>query len=321
MDSIQSPPSLNDINDIFENFINKECLLGETPNILHSRETTFGDNPQQQQQKPNPQGPSPPATPETKCASSINVRPQPYPALGFSESHFHATEMTDLPPWADTFNLFNYELATPHAMPVDDLLATLGESVLQAPVTSMPPNATTGSPPQSPTQYSVLPPTPFSPPSATTSPATIAPPPAPPSVVHSALVSTPAATTHPSTRTRPSPKPRSKITPPCTSPHCHPTTTTQNPETTHHHHHKDSKRRFCCSHKGCASCTSYTTRKDRRRHEESKHSELRLICDLCGHTTAREDNMRYHVRAAHDEECEVVMKRIVGIRVRVVTGL
>jgi len=31
--------------------------------------------------------------------------------------------------------------------------------------------------------------------------------------------------------------------------------------------------------------------------------------------------MRYHVRAAHDEECEVVMKRIVGIRVRVVTGL
>ena len=52
----------------------------------------------------------------------------------------------------------------------------------------------------------------------------------------------------------------------------------------------------------------------------SKHGGQRLICDVCKHTTARADNMRVHVRAAHREEYEVIMKRIVEARARVIAG-
>ncbi|CAZ80161.1 unnamed protein product [Tuber melanosporum] len=321
MGSVQGPPSFI---DIFDTFINKDCYLSEVPNSLNSRETTPRDGRLHQQQQPHPQELSPPPTPKAGGASSADAQPHPDLSLEFSESHFLGIKTTDLPPWKDPFDLSNFDLATTHA--VNDLLATATEStprVLVAPIQHTPPNATPGNSPRSPAQHYILPPTPLSlPPSTTTSPAPAVLP--PPSTAHCTPTPTPATTTTPSTAAtsspKPRPKPRPKKTSPCTSAHCHSTATTQNPEATHHHHYKDSKHRFCCRHKDCASCTSYTTRKDRNRHEVSKHSDQHLICDVCGHTTAREDNMRVHVRAAHREGWEVIMERIVGVRVRMVMG-
>ncbi|PWW73098.1 hypothetical protein C7212DRAFT_366000 [Tuber magnatum] len=323
MGSMQSPPSFTDIDDIFDSLINKDCLLSEVPDILNSQKTTFRDNLlQQQQQQLHLQELSPPSTPKQNDA-----QPHPYFALEFSESHFLSTKTTDLPPWADPTDLFNFDL-----VPVNDLLATPAELPPQVPGVSMqstPVGSTMGSSPQSLAHY-ILPPTPLSlPSSTTTSPAPAAPlPPAPlpppPPTGHSTLTPTPAATA-PTTAPIPSPRPRPKPHPKkafaCTSIHCHPTTTTENPETTHHHHHKDPKRRFCCRSEDCTSCTSYTTRKDRNRHEMSKHSDQHLVCDICGHKTAREDNMRVHVRAAHEEGWEMAMKRIMGVRMKMVLGL
>jgi len=320
MASIQSPSSFVDFGAIFDDFINKDCLLSDVPNTLDSEETT--SLPPQERQ-PHLQELSPPATPKANGAPAIGTHPHPHPTLKFSESHFLATETTDLPIWKDPSDLFNFDLATPDAMLVKDLLAATDEGIPQILATlaePIPSNPTTDYPLQAPTQYSVLPPTPFSLPSTTTSPAPIVPPPPPPSTVHSVLTPTLTTTTPPPTTAIPTSRPRQKKTFPCTSPHCHPTATTQNSETTHHHHHKDPKHRFCCRYEACTSCTSYTTRKDRNRHEASKHSEQHLVCDVCGHTTAREDNMRVHVRAAHREGWEVIMKRIMGVRMRMVMG-
>ncbi|KAG0643269.1 hypothetical protein HOY80DRAFT_473029 [Tuber brumale] len=326
MGSVQNPPSFIDINDLFDSIINKDCLLSDVPNYLNSRETALRDNRlHQQKQQFYLQEPSPPATPKAGGASSADAQPHPGLALEFSESHFLSIETTDLPPWKDPFDLSNFDLSTSHA--VNDLSSAANESTPRVPVASMQPtsaNVTTGNSPQSPAQHYILPPTPLSlPSSTTTSPASAVLP--SPSTAHCALTPTPATTTpHPAAATsspKSRPKPRPKKIFPCTSAHCHPTVTTQNPEATHHHHHKDPKHRFCCRNEVCASCTSYTTRKDRNRHEVSKHSDQHLVCDVCGHTTAREDNMRVHVRAAHREGWEVVMERIVGVRVRMAMGL
>ncbi|CUS11441.1 unnamed protein product [Tuber aestivum] len=319
MGSMQSPPATSDINAIFDSFINKDCLLGEAPDTLNSQNAIFRGNPPQQQQPLLQQELPPPSSPQKKDA-----HPHQDLILKFSESHFHDTKTTDLPLWADPSDLFNFDLATPHTTPANDLLATTNEPIPQAPSTSVQPtpaNPTTSNPPRSPTHH-ILPPTPLFLPSSTTTSSTSAAP--PPPTTHPTLTPTPAAATPPSVAT-PSPKPRPKLRPrkafSCTSTHCPPDAATKNPETAHHHHHKDPKHRFCCRYEGCTSCTSYTTRKDRNRHEASKHSKQHLVCDVCGHTTARKDNMTGHVRSAHPEGWEVVMERITGVKVKIVMGL
>ncbi|PUU81821.1 hypothetical protein B9Z19DRAFT_1062380 [Tuber borchii] len=322
MGSIHSPRSLIDIDNIFEDFINLDCLFSEVPSTLNSSEATLRDNLVQQQQSHLRRLP-PLTIPERHCTSSSNWQLLQVPALDFSELHFLATEITDLPCWADPFDLFNFDLITPPAMLSIPLLAAPDHSIPQVAAKSVqpvPPNPMRVTLTHSPSQYYILPQTTPSLHSTTASPSSIAPPPAPPFTLHTTITATPATTTSPFTPAKLSPNPPLKKPSARTSLHCSSSEITQNLETTHHHHHKDSKRRFCCSYAGCTSCTSYTTRKDRKRHEVSKHGVLHLVCDVCGHTTARTDNMRVHVRAAHKEECEVVMKRIVGARVGVVMG-
>ncbi|RPA98342.1 hypothetical protein L873DRAFT_1038057 [Choiromyces venosus 120613-1] len=331
MGSTKCPPSFSDgessEENIFDTFINKDCFLDEVSSYpLNTQETTSGyhilQRPPQQQQPhlPEPSPPATPATPEADGAPSTDAQSHVDIGLNFSESHFLSTEMTNLPLWEDPSDLFNFKLATPHVVPVHSSLDTTGESISHVPVTFMQPpsaNATTGNPIQSPRHYYSLPPTPLSlPSSATTSPAPIAP--SWSSIAHS----TPTPTTIPPlpTTTRTFTKPRPKKAFPCTYTQCDPTTITHNSETPHHHHHKDLKRRFCCRYEDCISCTSYTTRKDCKRHEDSKHSDQHLVCDVCGHTTARSDNMRGHVRTAHPEEWEAVMKRIMEVKMKMVMG-
>ena len=293
MGSFRSPQSLNDSDNMFEEYINPDCLLIEVPSTLNTGVANIQDNLVQQQQQFHLQRLSPLTTLERPCAPSGNRQPPRGTVRTFSESHFIATKITDLPPWAYPFDLSNFDLITPPAMLSNPLLAAPDQSIPQT----------------TPSLHSATISTPSTPPS-----------PALPLTSNATATATPATTTSPFPLEKPSPEPPLKKPSACTSLHCCPNEMTQNPETTHHHHHKDSKRRFCCSYAGCTSCTSYTTRKDRKRHEVSKHSVLHLVCDVCGHTTARTDNMRVHVRAAHREECEVVMKRIVRARAAVVMG-
>lgn len=64
-------------------------------------------------------------------------------------------------------------------------------------------------------------------------------------------------------------------------------------------HKKRHQKPFMCR-DGCDSY--FSTEKDRDRHERSKHRrEERLTCAVCGHRTARKDNMKDHVRRRHGE--------------------
>lgn len=317
MGSIHSPRSLMDIDTMFEEFINQDCLFSEVPNTLNSSGATFPDDLVRQQQHSHLRRLSPLIELDRPCVSNCNRQLPQVPVLNFSELHFLATEITDLPCWADPFDLFNFDLINPPAMLSNPLPAAPDQSIPQVaakPVQPVPPNPMTVTLTHSPSQYYILPQTTPSLHSTAVSPPSAAPSPAPRITAHTAVTAIPATTTSPFTPKKPRPEGPLQKPSPCTSLHCSPNEMTQNPETTHHHHHKDSKRRFCCSYEGCTWCTSYTTRKDRKRHEISKHSALHLVCDVCGHTTARVDNMRVHVRAAHREECEVLMKRIVGAR-------
>ena len=274
-------------------------------------------NQWQPQQKPSP----PPAL-RTNCASITEMQPPYDTTLKFSEPHL-ATNTPDLPLWEDTFDRFNFDLAAPHTSLTNNFVVTTDELInqlLATPLEPMPANAMTGDPSQSPTLYLPLPASPGSLSSTTTSLAATAPPLLPLSTIHSTLIHASTSITLPSTTRIPAPKPQQRRTFPCTSPYCGPTATVRNPETTHHHHHKDPKHSFCCRYEACSSCTSYTTKKDRNRHEGSKHSGQQLTCDVCGHRTARKDNMRVHVRREHRDGWEEIMKRIVGARMRVVMG-
>ncbi|TGZ79318.1 hypothetical protein EX30DRAFT_110932 [Ascodesmis nigricans] len=65
-------------------------------------------------------------------------------------------------------------------------------------------------------------------------------------------------------------------------------------------HKKRHQKPFPCR-EGCESC--FSTEKDRDRHERSRHrQEERLTCVVCGHRTARKDNMKDHVRRRHGEQ-------------------
>ncbi|KAF8245347.1 hypothetical protein K440DRAFT_634498 [Wilcoxina mikolae CBS 423.85] len=67
-------------------------------------------------------------------------------------------------------------------------------------------------------------------------------------------------------------------------------------------HKKRHQKPFPC--RASTECNSYfSTEKDRDRHERSKHRrEEHLVCSVCGHRTARKDNMKDHVRRRHGEE-------------------
>lgn len=67
-------------------------------------------------------------------------------------------------------------------------------------------------------------------------------------------------------------------------------------------HKKRHQKPFPCE--ASSDCDSYfSTSKDRDRHIKSKHRrEEHLICPVCGHTTARKDNMKDHVKRRHGEE-------------------
>ena len=325
MGSGWSPPSTTDINDFFNEFINEDCLLSEVPNTLASLELTFRSNLLQEHQWQPQQQPSPAPTPTTNCASITEMHPPSNSTSKLPEPHLLTTETRDLPPREDTFDPFNFGLAAPHTSLANHFVATSDKLIYQPPATPlahMLSNATTGGPPQCSTQYIPLPPRPVSLSSTTTSSAATAPPLTPPSTIHPAIIPTSTSITLSPTTGIPTPNPYPRKTFSCTSPHCSPTTTVRNPETAHHHHHIDPKHRFCCRYEACTSCTSYTTRKDCNRHEASKHIGQQLICDVsgCGHQTARADNMRVHVRRAHGEGWEVIMKRIVRARMRAAMG-
>jgi len=60
------------------------------------------------------------------------------------------------------------------------------------------------------------------------------------------------------------------------------------------------KKRLCCRFPECDVCPGFVTRKDRDRHEISKHKPgHRFSCSVCGLEMARLDNMRVHVRGTH----------------------
>jgi hypothetical protein len=67
-------------------------------------------------------------------------------------------------------------------------------------------------------------------------------------------------------------------------------------------HKKRHQKPYQC--RASTECNSYfSTEKDRDRHEKSKHRrEEHLVCSVCGHRTARKDNMKDHVRRRHGEE-------------------
>lgn len=79
-------------------------------------------------------------------------------------------------------------------------------------------------------------------------------------------------------------------------------------------HKKRHQKPYPC--RDSAGCGTYfSTEKDRDRHERSKHRhEEHLACTVCGHRTARKDNMKDHVRRRHGEE------RMVEIMVSVMVG-
>ncbi|KAA8905580.1 hypothetical protein FN846DRAFT_745130 [Sphaerosporella brunnea] len=66
-------------------------------------------------------------------------------------------------------------------------------------------------------------------------------------------------------------------------------------------HKKRHEKPFSCSEPSCDAV--FSTEKDRDRHERSKHRrEEHLVCPVCGHRTARKDNLKDHVRRRHGEE-------------------
>lgn len=66
-------------------------------------------------------------------------------------------------------------------------------------------------------------------------------------------------------------------------------------------HKKRHLKPFPCRDTTCE--TLFSTEKDRDRHERSKHRrEEHLVCAVCGHRTARKDNMKDHVRRRHGEQ-------------------
>lgn len=82
-------------------------------------------------------------------------------------------------------------------------------------------------------------------------------------------------------------------------------------------HKKRHQKPFPCrygQHEGCDS--TFSTTKERDRHERSKHRrEEHLVCSVCGHKTARKDNMADHVKRRHGQENkERVMATILGLR-------
>ncbi|KAA8902479.1 hypothetical protein FN846DRAFT_87136 [Sphaerosporella brunnea] len=74
-------------------------------------------------------------------------------------------------------------------------------------------------------------------------------------------------------------------------------------------HRKRHEKPFPCSLESCEAF--FSTEKDRDRHEKSKHRrEEHLVCPVCGHRTARRDNLKDHVRRRHGGEGEA--ERIMG---------
>jgi len=61
--------------------------------------------------------------------------------------------------------------------------------------------------------------------------------------------------------------------------------------------HTRDHTRFTCT-KGCAK--SFTSKKDRSRHEGSVHASQNLQCEICGRK-GRKDNMRRHMKTHKDE--------------------
>jgi len=65
-------------------------------------------------------------------------------------------------------------------------------------------------------------------------------------------------------------------------------------------HKKRHLKPFPCPEPTCDSL--FSTEKDRDRHTKSKHRrEEHLVCAVCGHRTARKDNMRDHIKRRHGE--------------------
>ena len=78
-------------------------------------------------------------------------------------------------------------------------------------------------------------------------------------------------------------------------------------------HKKRHQKPYPC--RASAECDShFSTEKDRDRHERSRHRrDEHLECSVCGHRTARKDNMKDHVRRRHGEErVDEVMAAVVG---------
>ncbi|KAI5850021.1 hypothetical protein BZA05DRAFT_419405 [Tricharina praecox] len=73
-------------------------------------------------------------------------------------------------------------------------------------------------------------------------------------------------------------------------------------------HKKRHLKPFPCPEAACDSF--FSTEKDRDRHTKSKHRrEEHLVCAVCGHRTARKDNMRDHIKRRHGED---VVERIMN---------
>jgi len=73
-------------------------------------------------------------------------------------------------------------------------------------------------------------------------------------------------------------------------------------------HKKRHLKPFPCPEAACDSF--FSTEKDRDRHTKSKHRrEEHLVCAVCGHKTARKDNMRDHIKRRHGED---VVERIIN---------
>ncbi|KAI5779509.1 hypothetical protein EDC01DRAFT_302983 [Geopyxis carbonaria] len=82
-------------------------------------------------------------------------------------------------------------------------------------------------------------------------------------------------------------------------------------------HKKRHLKPFPCRNAGQGVCDAYfSTEKDRDRHERSKHRRNEhLTCAVCGHRTARKDNMKDHVRRRHgDTDLDGIMAVIMGAR-------
>ena len=160
MGSINSPRSLIDIDNMFEEFINQDCLFSEVPSTLNSNGETFQDDLVRQQQHSHLGTLSPLTELERPWVSNCNRKLPQVPVLNFSEPHFLATEITDLPCWADPFGLFNFDLINPPAMLPNPLLAAPDQSIPQVaakPVQPVPPNPMTVTLTHSPSQYYILP--------------------------------------------------------------------------------------------------------------------------------------------------------------------